>query len=116
MVDERELDEALDRGAMPELPPNVPPGMLGEHGLNVAKVDTFRPTLSSGISQDSTVATRQLTILVLFLFVFTAPLAAWLLWRDPTRRLRAKVIGTIAALVLYFAIYLAATGQIPTAG
>jgi len=100
-VDKRELDEALDKGAMGELPPNVPPGFLGERGLNLYKTDDFKPTLSAGVVQESSSATRQLTMILLYLLVITSPVAAWMLWKDPKRPLWVKATVTLVGLAIY---------------
>jgi hypothetical protein len=100
-----ELNRALDRGELTELPPNVPPGMLGEVGFDVRKVDDFRPTLSAGIIQESTTETRWLTIALLYLLLITAPVAVWLVWRDPHRSLRVKLIATGIGILGYGLLY-----------
>lgn len=108
--DEKQLNEALDKGAMRELPPNVPPGFLGERGLNVSKVDDFKPTLSAGIAQEGTPATRQLTMLLLYLLVIPSPFAAWLLWREPRRPVWVKVGITVIGLAVYAGVWFAYSG------
>lgn len=99
------LERALSRGAMAELPPNVPPGVLGEVAPDFRKVDRFEPSLNAGILQESTSDTRWLTIVVLYLLVLTAPVALWLLWRDPRRSLKAKVVTTVVGVIGYVALY-----------
>lgn len=110
-VDEKELNEALDKGALRELPPNVPPGFLGERGLNMSKVDEFKPTLSAGIVQEPSSATRQLTMVLLYLLVVTSPVAAWMLWRDPRRPLWVKMAATIVGVAVYGALWYAYVRQ-----
>ena len=100
-----ELNRALDKGGLSELPPNVTPGMLGEVAPDLRKVDDFRPSLSAGIIQESTTETRWLTIVLLYLLLLTVPVAVWLLWRDPRRSLRVKVIATLVGIVGYVALY-----------
>lgn len=99
------LDRALDRGALSELPPNVPPGLLGEVAPDLRTVDDFRPSLSAGITQESTSQTRWLTIVLLYLLLLTVPVAVWLLWRDPHRPLRAKVFATVVGVAGYVALF-----------
>lgn len=100
-VDERELNAALDKGGMGELPPNVPPGFLGERGMNMSKVDEFEPSLSAGIVQEISAATRQLTMLLLYVLVITSPAAAWMLWRDRRRPLWVKAVTTVVGIAGY---------------
>jgi hypothetical protein len=104
-VDKDELDRALDRGSFDTLPPNVPPGLLGEVAPNLRKVDQFKPSLNAGVVQESSPDTRYLTMLLLYLLVFTAPVAAWMLWRDGTRPLWAKIVATVAGLAIYVAVW-----------
>jgi hypothetical protein len=105
-VDQDELNRALDRGSHDRLPPNLPPGLLGEVGPDLRKVDDFEPTLNAGMIQEWTWETRWLTIGLLYLLVFTSPVAAWLLWRDPKRTMRTKVIVTLVGLALYAALFI----------
>jgi hypothetical protein len=102
------LDSALDKGASTELPPNIPPGLLGEVAPDVRKVDEFEPTLNAGITQERTWETRWLLIGILYLVILGAPLALWLLWREPRRKVWAKVLATAVGLAGYVALYLAA--------
>jgi hypothetical protein len=106
--DRKELDAELDKGRLEELPPNIPPGFLGEVTPNLRKPDSFRPTLSAGIIQEATAETRWLTIAVLYVLVFTSPIAAWLLWRDRSRSLASKIFASVvmvAGLVVLFILY-----------
>jgi hypothetical protein len=103
-VDQDELNRALDKGSHDQLPPNLPPGLLGEIGPDLRKVDEFEPSLNAGMIQESTWETRWLTIAILYLLVFTSPVAAWLLWRDPKRSTRTKVIATAVGIALYAAL------------
>lgn len=100
-----ELDRALDRGRLEELPPNIPPGMLGEVAPDVRKIDDFHPSLSAGIIQESTTETRWLTIVLLYLLLITVPVAAWLVWRDPRRSLRVKIIATLVGVAGYALLF-----------
>jgi hypothetical protein len=71
---------------------------------DIRKVDEFEPSLNAGMLQESTWETRWLTIGILYLLVITSPIAAWMLWRDPKRTMRAKVIATLIGLTGYAAI------------
>lgn len=101
-----ELERALDRGALEELPPPAPAGFLGEKAPIMGKEEDFKPTITGGIVQESTPETRWMTIALLYLLIVTFPAAAWLLWRDPERSLRVKVIITLVGVVGYVGIYL----------
>jgi hypothetical protein len=95
VVDEKKLNEALDKGARAELPPNVPPGWLGEDNPDLRKIDEFKPSLNAGIVQESTPETRALVIALLCALFFTSPIAFWMLWRSPTRSMTTKVFGSV---------------------
>jgi hypothetical protein len=110
---DEKLDEALDRGASTELPPNIPPGLLGEVGPDLRKVDEFEPTLNAGLIQEGTWETKWLLIGLLYLLLITAPVAAWLLWRDPRRKTRTKVIATVIGVAGYVLLFVAAAGRPP---
>lgn len=101
-----ELDRELDRGEVTELPPNVPPGFLGEVMPDFRKVETFEPSLNAGVIQESTWETRSLTIAILYLLLITSPVAFYLLWRDPKRSRAAKAVLTALMLLGYAAVYL----------
>ena len=103
MVDQRKLDEALDAGARDELPPNVPPGFLGEVAPDLRKVDDFRPSLNAGVIQEDTWETRVLTIAILYLLVITSPVALYLLWRARAWPPWGKVLWTALMLAGYVA-------------
>jgi hypothetical protein len=102
------LEAALDKGASTELPPNIPPGLLGEVAPDIRKVDEFEPTLNAGITQEGTWETRWLLIGVLYLLILGSPIAAWMLWRDPKRKTWAKVVATAVGIAGYVALYIAA--------
>ena len=89
-----------------ELPPNRPPGILGEPGLNVMKVDTFEPDgLNAGLIQESTYETRWLWIILLYLLFF--PAAFVVLWTSKKISLRVKVLVTAVMLAgLAFVAYM----------
>jgi hypothetical protein len=100
-----EIDAALAKGARPYLPDNETPGWLGERGPDLRKVDEFEPTLNAGLLMEDTPQTKWLLILLLYVMVFTAPAAAWLLWREPRRSTRAKVITTLLGVLGYVALF-----------
>jgi hypothetical protein len=104
---DEDLDSALDRGAMRELPPNQPPGWLGEVSPNMRKTEEFVPTLNAGLEQEGSLQTRWLLMVVLYVLVFTFPAALWLLWRERKRSLRAKIATTVLGLAGYVAFYVA---------
>jgi hypothetical protein len=101
-----ELERALDKGASAFLPPNEPPGWLGEVAPDLRKVDEFEPTLNSGISQEDSQQQRWLLMLIMYVTVVASPIALWLLWRDPARSRRAKVVTTIVGIVCYVAAFI----------
>lgn len=87
-----DLDDSLI-----ELPPNRPPGMLGESGLNVLKTDAFEPDgVNAGLIQESTWETRWLTIVLAYLVFF--PAAFVLVWLSERLTLRTKAITTLVML------------------
>ena len=99
------LERALDRGSSSELHPSVPPGFMGEVAPDMRKADDFTPTLGAGIVQEGTSATRMLTIVLFYVLLVTAPIAAWLLWGDPRRPLRTKIIVTVVGVSGYVLLY-----------
>jgi len=101
-----ELDRELDRGEIPELPPNHPPGVLGEVMPDFRKVDTFEPSPNAGVIQESTWETRWMTLVILYLLVITSPVAFYLLWRDPKRSRTAKAFLTALMLAGYVVAFL----------
>lgn len=105
-VDKEKLDEALSKGEMPELPPNIPPGFMGEIAPDLRKADDFKPSLNAGIIQEATWETQWLTIVLLYVLVITSPVALWVLWREPRRTLRSKVVATVIGVALYAAVWL----------
>jgi hypothetical protein len=105
VVDQDKLNKELDKGGLSELPPNVPPGWLGERGLNFQKVDDYHPTGSAGIVQERTPATELLLIALLAALFFTSPVAVWLVWRNAKYSLVFKVIMSIAILAWVVQVY-----------
>jgi hypothetical protein len=113
MVDRDELDRALDKGALEELPPNIPPGWLGEVAPNLTKVDDFKPKgTNAGLTDENTWQTRWLLVVALTAMWFTAPIALWLVWRSRHNSLAVKVIWTVIVLG-YGALIAVATHLIP---
>jgi len=108
---DEDLDAALDRGASSELPDNQPPGWLGEVAPDLRKPDDFEPSLNAGLVQEDSLQTRWLLMFVMYLLVFTAPVAVWLLWREPKRSLRAKVVTLMVGIAGYVTLYLAIQGR-----
>lgn len=106
-TEDNDLDRALDRGSSTHLPPSIPPGFLGEASPDIRKIDEFEPSLNAGLLQEDTWETRWLTMGILYLLVITSPVAAWMLWRDPARSTRTKVLATVVGIAGYVAIYLA---------
>jgi hypothetical protein len=104
LVDRSELDKALDKGSHTELPPNIPPGFMGEVGPDFRRVDDFKPSLNAGVIQESTWETRVLTIALLYFLVLTFPVALYLLWRDRRRPLWGKALWTAIMLAGYAGI------------
>jgi hypothetical protein len=107
------LSKALDRGAIAELPENQPPGWLGEVAPDMRKTEEFTPSVNAGLLQEDTSQTRWLLILVLYVLVFTAPAAAWLLWREPRRSVKAKIVTSVIGVAGYIALFLATSSFRP---
>jgi hypothetical protein len=105
MATKDEIDRALDQGALQELPPNIPPGFMGEVAPNMNKPDDFHPSLNAGVIQESTWETNWLTILLCYLLIVGSPVAVWMLWREPRRSLTVKVVATALGVAGYVALY-----------
>lgn len=97
-----ELEEALSAGALTELPPNRPRGILGEYGPSLRTVDTFEPDLNAGVSQENDGPVIQLAIILAFLLFF--PAGYWLLWRSSAYSRRGKFILTVVATFIIAAV------------
>jgi hypothetical protein len=110
-VDDDILSRELDRGSSTHLPPNIPPGFLGEVSPDLRRVDEFEPTLNAGITLEKTWETQWLVIGLLYFLVITGPVAFWLLWREPHRKTWAKVTWTLLALAGYVAAYFGAIAK-----
>jgi hypothetical protein len=104
---QKELERRLDSGVT-ELPRNRPRGMLGEHGVDLRKVDdldNLPPDLNAGISQEIDLPVVWLAILVSYVVIF--PLAFVILWRSRQISRRAKIVTSIvfAIGIVVFAIW-----------
>ena len=102
---QEEIDAALSKGERPYLPDNETPGWLGETAPDLRKVDEFKPSLNAGLLQEETPQTRWLLMLVLYLLVITFPAALWVLWREPRRSRRAKIVTTVVGVLGYVALF-----------
>jgi hypothetical protein len=105
-----ELERALDRGAMRELPPNHVPGWIGERGPDMRKVDDFStPGLNAGISQEVDAPVVFLTVVIALVVFF--PAAYVILWRSRAFSRRYKIVASvvISALVMVAAVMIART-------
>jgi hypothetical protein len=111
-----ELKEALDRGSGRELPPNRPPGLLGEPGLNLRKTDPTSHGLNAGLTQEND---EQMTFLwVVLAYIVFFPLAYVILWRSCKITKRSKVWTTAAMTVGVVAVvaWFATHGGLPGVG
>ena len=107
-MDGREWPE--DDSGLKELPPNTPPGFLGERPPDLRKVDTFEPDgVNAGLVQESTPETRWLTIVILYLVFF--PAAAVVLWRSRYFSHRQKVVTTLIGAAGVIAVTIAVLTQ-----
>jgi len=98
-----ELEDALTRGELRDLPPNQPKGLLGERGPSLYKTDTFEPDMNAGVSQENDAPVVQLVIVLAFLLFF--PVGFWLLWRTPLYSTRAKLLLSGVALAAIAFVY-----------
>ena len=85
-----------------ELPPNVPPGFLGEQGLNFGKVDSSGPHgLNAGVIQEWTWETTRMIIALTYFLFF--PLSFVILWRTRyIARKRKIALSVVMAAGLVF--------------
>lgn len=99
-ADRDALDRALDSGEKNDLPDNVPPGILGEPGLDLRKIDPDAHGDNAGLVQELSFEVRLLLIIIATLFVVTSPYALWLVWRNHKWKTWFKVAIT-AAIAVY---------------
>jgi hypothetical protein len=104
---DEKLEDALNKGASTGLPPNKTMGWLGEVGPDLRKVDEFEPSLNAGLSQESSENLRWLLMLILYLTGLGSPVALWLVWKEPERSLRTKIITTLVGVVGYVIAFVA---------
>jgi hypothetical protein len=104
-----ELRAALDSGELRELPPNVPPGLLGEVAPDLRKVDGDRFGLNAGLTQEMDGPVVLMLVIISYAVFF--PLAFWILWRTDKLPRVTKVgfsvvmaVGVVAATV-YLAVF-----------
>lgn len=97
-----ELKRALDRGSGRELPPNRPPGILGDQGLKLRKTDPTDHGLNAGFHQEHD---AQLTFLwVLLAFAVFFPLAYVILWRSDKVERNVKIWLSVAMTIVLVAV------------
>ncbi len=94
---EEELDRALSKGELEELPPNQVKGLLGEKNPKLRVTDTFEPDLNAGVSQEVDLPVIWMGIVLAYLIFF--PLAYVLLWRTKYITHRDKVIVSVVGAV-----------------
>lgn len=92
---ERELAAALDSGGLDELPPNVPPGLLGEVAPDLRKVDEHGSHgLNAGLTDEWTMQTTVMAAVLALLLFF--PAAYYIVWRSRLISTRHKVTLYVA--------------------
>lgn len=103
--DRAELEEALSSGAIKELPPNQPKGLLGGRGLDLYAVDTFEPDLNAGVSQENDGPVIRIAVVLGFLVV--PPLGYWLLWKTTVfTRTQKWVVGILGTAWVFLVTWL----------
>jgi hypothetical protein len=101
---EEELDRALSRGELDELPPNQVKGLLGEKNPKLKVVDSFAPDLNAGVSQEIDLPVVWMGIVLAYLVFF--PLAYVLLWRTKYITHRDKIIvSAVGAAGIAYVLY-----------
>jgi hypothetical protein len=101
---EEELDRALAKGRMDELPPNSVRGLLGEKNPKLKVIDEFEPDLNAGVSQEIDLPVVWMGIVLAYLLFF--PLAYVLLWRTKYITHRDKIIvSVVGALGILYVAY-----------
>lgn len=97
----RRPDKGFEDG-LDELPPNIPPGFLGEMGLNLRDTDHDGPHgLNAGIIQEWTWEMTFMVVLLTYLLFF--PLSFVILWRSRRIPHHQKIIfsvGMVLGIVL----------------
>lgn len=91
----------------PELPPNIPPGFLGEKAPDMLKSDDESSHgLNAGIIQEWTWETTMIVVLLTYIFVF--PLAFVVLWRSKKVPRSHKIVMSVlmAAGIVFVAVRL----------
>jgi hypothetical protein len=89
-----QLDRALSRGALKELPPNQVRGLLGERNPKLKVVDDLsKPDLNAGVSQEMDLPVVWMAIVLAYLLFF--PLAYVILWRTRYISHRDKAIVSV---------------------
>ena len=94
---EEELDRALSKGELDELPPNQVKGLLGEKNPKLKVVDTFEPDLNAGISQEMDLPVVWMGIVLAYLIFF--PVAYVILWKTTYITRRAKIVVSAVGAV-----------------
>lgn len=87
------LDAALDKGSLPELPPNRPHGVLGHISPDMRKIEDFDMGSDTGVSQEIDMPVVILAIILSYVLFF--PIAFVIVWR--TRRLNQRVRVILSA-------------------
>jgi len=101
-------DEARSESSVPErdpygdgieeLPPNIPPGFLGETGVDLRKVDgDGSHGLNAGVIQEWTAETTLLVVMLAYFIFF--PLAFVILWRSRKFTKRQKTVSSVLMAV-----------------
>ena len=98
------MKAALDDGEIGELPPNVPPGFLGEVAPDLRKVDPDSFGLNAGLTQEMDGPVVLMLVVITYAIFF--PLAFYILWRTNTLPRRTKIalsavmgVGVLVATV-----------------
>lgn len=103
-----ELRDALNEGELRELPPNVPPGLLGEPNPDLRKVDADSHGLNAGLTQEMDGPVVLMLVIITYAVFF--PLSFYILWRTHTLPRRTKIaLSAVMALgVIAAGVYLVA--------
>lgn len=106
-----ERDPGYD-DALGELPPNVPPGMLGERGMDLYKQDDDGPHgLNAGLLQETSIEVVALATILAYVLFF--PLAYVIVWRAKSLSLGRKwLITALMTAGVITVVTLFATGVI----